>query len=118
MDGKKIRFEDMPKIMHSLVSEVHSLREKVDLLGTAVTNISSNMDPAVRVLNINQLSQMLGKSTSTIYKLVAAEEIPYYKQGKNLSFVESEIIEWLTTYKKGDCRQTMAMAEKYLQRLQ
>ena len=116
MNVKKIKFEDMPDIMLSLVTEVQSLNEKVDSLGTVVSKYAPSQP--MTVMNIRELSKMLGKSVSTIYKMVASEEIPYYKQGKNLSFIESEIKEWLTTYKKGDCRHTMAMAEKYLERLQ
>ena len=116
MDAKKIKFDDLPNIMLTLVTQVQALHDKVDSVGTAVSNFSPT--PSMNVMNIRQVSKMLGKSTSTIYKMVASEEIPCYKQGKNLSFVESEIKEWLTTYKKGDCRHTMAMAEKYLERLQ
>lgn len=115
MEAKKIKFEDMPTIMMSLVTEMQALNQKVGSLETVVSAFKPK--PNLTVLNIKDLSKLLGKSTSTIYKMVAAEEIPYYKQGKNLSFVESEIMQWLTTYKKGDCRQTMAMAEKYLERL-
>lgn len=116
MDVNKVKFEDMPSMMSCMLTELRSLQTKVDTIDLNVSKITAK--PLMKIMNINELSALLGKSTSTIYKMVAAEEIPCYKQGKNLSFIESEILEWLTAYKKGDCAHTMAMAEKYLERLQ
>ena len=42
MDAKKIKFDDIPNIMMTLVTQVQALHDKVDSLGTAVSNFSPN----------------------------------------------------------------------------
>jgi len=47
-------------------------------------------------INVNELSQLLGESISTIYSRVHNRQIPYYKPGgKVLLFKLGEIQEWI-----------------------
>lgn len=115
MDANKVRFEDMPQIMSTLLDEVKELHSKVDTINTLVTGKQEKSKS--RILGIVEVSKMLHKSTSTVYKMVSRNSIPCYKQGKTITFNEDEIIEWLAQFKKGSSTQVMALAEQYLQRL-
>jgi len=47
-------------------------------------------------INVNELSQLLGESISTIYNRVHQKQIPYYKPGgKVLLFKIGEIEDWI-----------------------
>ena len=111
MDANKVvRFEDMPKVLSSLLTEVQQLHSKVD-------SINSVVKPN-RILSIQEVSKMIHKSTSTVYKMVSKSVIPCYKQGKTVTFIEDEILEWMKQYKRGSATEMMALAEQYLQRIQ
>ena len=116
MDAKKIKFDDMPTMMSTILSEVKELRTQVDTINKIVTN--KKEENKSKVLGIEEVSKIMHKSTSTIYKMVAQNRIPCYKQGKTLTFFEDEILEWMSQFKRGSATQMMALAEQYLQRLQ
>lgn len=115
-DMQKVTFEDMPGLVSSLLVEVKNLQGKVDSVSDLVKTITPKDD--VKILTIDDVCKRLGKSKSTIYKMTSRGEIPCYKQGKIVTFIESEFIEWLTAHKRGSCMDIMARAEEYLQRLQ
>ena len=116
MDANKVRFEDIPMLMSSILSEMKELHSKVDSIGTLVTGMQEKQPN--KVLSIDDVSKLLHKSRSTVYKMVSRNVIPCYKQGKSVTFLEEEVMEWLTTFKRGSCTQVMALAEQYMQRLQ
>lgn len=113
---QKVTFEDMPTLVSSLLIEVKNLQGKVDTVSDMVKTITPKDE--VKILTIDDVCKRLGKSRSTVYKMTSRGDIPCYKQGKIVTFIESEFIEWLTTYKVGSCKDIMARAEEYLQRLQ
>ena len=47
------------------------------------------------VLNVAEVGILLNLSSSRIYHLVSAREIPHYKKGKLVFFKKTEIEEWL-----------------------
>ena len=115
MEESKVKFEDMPKIMSSLLTEMKELRSQVDSINTLVTQ---KKDQHNRILGIEEVSKLIHKSTSTVYKMVAQNRIPCYKQGKTITFNEGEILDWMSKFKRGSTTQMMALAEQYMQRLQ
>jgi len=50
---------------------------------------------AKEVLNVAEVGILLNLSSSRIYHLVSAREIPHYKKGKLVFFKKTEIEEWL-----------------------
>jgi predicted DNA-binding transcriptional regulator AlpA len=53
-----------------------------------------------RLLNINELSDMLGKSKDQIYQWVnqsqyGLSDFPYMKAGRSLRFSEKDILQWM-----------------------
>ena len=47
------------------------------------------------VLNLEELSNLIGLSKSTIYKLTSAGRIPHFKKAKHLWFDRTEVEDWL-----------------------
>ena len=47
------------------------------------------------VLEIKEVSEMLGVSVSTLYKWVSEKKIPCYKVGRLVKFRQSDIEKWL-----------------------
>ena len=47
-----------------------------------------------KLLSITELSEILGITRSTIYKLVSAKKIPYLKIGARVLFDEECLKEW------------------------
>jgi len=54
-----------------------------------------------RLININELSELIGLSVNTLYSWVSQQRIPYYKIGSTVRFDISEIGEWLKNQKVG-----------------
>ena len=116
MDANKVvRFEDMPKVLSSLLTEVQQLHSKVDSINSVV---NQKQEKPNRILSIQEVSKMIHKATSTVYKMVSKSGNPCYKQGKTVTFIEDEILEWMKQYKRGSATEMMALAEQYLQRIQ
>lgn len=113
MEERRLGFDDMPKLVSSLITEVKTLSIKMDTVCKMVGNAKST---GKKILSIDEVAEMLHKSKSSVYKMVSRHEIPYYKQGNVLSFIEAEIIEWLTQYKHNSTEAMMAKAEEYLNR--
>ena len=53
------------------------------------------------VLEIKDVSEMLGVSVSTLYKWVSEKKIPCHKVGSLVKFRQSEIEKWLDGNKIG-----------------
>lgn len=51
---------------------------------------------SIRIMRIDDVSRFLQLSKAHVYRLVSENRIPYHKKGKNLFFLENEIIDWLT----------------------
>ena len=48
------------------------------------------------ILNLNQATEYLSLSKSTLYKFTSKREIPHFKKGKKIYFRKIELDEWLT----------------------
>jgi len=53
----------------------------------------------MKILNIDQLAEYLGRPKSTIYEWVNQKKIPYFKLGKLLMFDQADIDKWLESKK-------------------
>lgn len=64
----------------------------------------------VKMLNPEQVSELLQVKLSTIYQWTHQEYIPHYKVGRFVRFNESEILRWLSrNERKGDARLRVAV---------
>ena len=66
-----------------------------------------------KVLNSDELSEYTGYSKSTIYKMVQANVLPFYKpNGKHIFFDKEEIDDWLLSNKSKSKQQLKLQASK------
>ncbi len=79
--------------MADLIEQVNELRSSIE---TLTTKIGDRPRPA---LSIDVATGIICKSRSTIYKLVAAGDIPHHKQGNRLYFFEDELVAWIASHK-------------------
>jgi excisionase family DNA binding protein len=94
MDINEISFENLPKAVAYLVSEVAKIKTLVERGQTPVV-------PQKRVpVGIDDACQIIGKAKPTIYALVRKRLLPCYKNGKKLYFFEDELLEWIAKGKK------------------
>lgn len=86
----KITFEQLPQAVSLLIEKVGQLEDKVDeALGKAT------QQKGRRLLALDDVAALLGKSASTIYAMTSEKRIPYHKRGNKLYFFEDEIIGWI-----------------------
>ena len=94
MDINEISFENLPKAVAHLVSELAEIKSLVERGHTPV--VSQKRVP----ISIEEACQVIGKAKPTIYALVRKRLLPCYKNGKKLYFFEDELLEWITKGKK------------------
>ena len=94
MDRNEISFENRPKAVAHLRSEVAEIK----------TLVEKGQTPAVTTkripIGIEEACQLIGKAKPTIYTLVRKRVLPCYKNGKKLYFFEDELLEWIAKGKK------------------
>ena len=94
MNANEISFENLPKAVAHLVSEVEELKLLVEKGQAPVS-------PQKRVpIGIEEACRIIGKAKPTVYTLVRKRVLPCYKNGKKLYFFEDELLEWITNGKK------------------
>jgi|SRR5690554_3906335 len=94
MDVNVISFEDLPKAVAHLVSELAEIKSLVEKGQTPIV-------PTKRIpIGIEEACQIIGKAKPTVYALVRKRMIPCYKNGKKLYFFEDELLEWIAKGKK------------------
>ena len=90
----KLNFEQVPEALAYLIDEVAELKNYAKMQFIA--------EPEKRrPISIQQASKIIGKAIQTIYGLVSAKKIPYYKQGKQLYFYEDELLAYIESGKNG-----------------
>lgn len=89
--------------LEDFLSILVEVKGSIGLLQEAVDKIKVNSESVDRWFCINELIEYLpGRpSKSTIYQKVSRREIPHYKNetSKNLSFLKSEIDDWIRSGK-------------------
>lgn len=88
MNREDITFERLPQAIIFLLDRIDTLERKIDTLTPQRIPHST--------IDIQAASKIIGKSVPTIYRLVRTGEIPVYKRGQKLYFVEDELKEWIT----------------------
>ncbi|MDD4437033.1 MAG: helix-turn-helix domain-containing protein [Tissierellia bacterium] len=105
MDVNVISFEDLPRAVAHLVSELAEIKSLVEKGQTPIV-------PAKRIpIGIEEACQIIGKAKPTVYALVRKRMIPCYKNGKKLYFFEDELLEWISKGKKKTLQEIQSEAE-------
>ena len=81
--------ETVPQVLNILMDKILELSQEI-------RNISnkSHQDQKT-IMYLEDTAELIGKSTSTLYKLASAGKIPAYKRGKKWYFVKEEVLNWL-----------------------
>lgn len=96
--------EEFGVFKNQLINQQRELKEAIGL----------NMIQQKEMLNVQELSEYIGMSTSSIYKLVYNNIIPFYKpNGKILYFDREEINTWLRQNKSQSVSQIQQQALDY-----
>ena len=104
MDINEISFENLPKAVAHLASEIAEIKSMVQ-------NVQIPESKEKRIpIGIEEVSRIIGKAKPTIYTLVRQRKIPCYKNGKKLYFFEEEILEWISKGKKKTIQEIEAEA--------
>ena len=107
MDMNEISFENLPKAVAHLASEIAQIKSMVQKVKTP--EAKEKRIP----IGIEEVSQIIGKAKPTIYTLVRQRKIPCYKNGKKLYFFEEEILEWISQGKKKTIQEIESDVLKY-----
>ncbi|MCL1669547.1 helix-turn-helix domain-containing protein [Elizabethkingia ursingii] len=94
MDVNEISFENLPKAVAHLTSEIAEIKSLVQK-GQAQEPVEKRIP-----IGIEEVTRIIGKAKSTIYTLVRERKIPCYKSGKKLYFFEDELLEWISKGKQ------------------
>lgn len=105
MEAKDISFENLPKAVAHLVSELAEIKSLVEKGQTPV--VSQKRIP----IDIEEACRIIGKAKPTVYALVRKRLIPCYKNGKKLYFFEDELLEWISKGKKKTLQEIESEAE-------
>jgi len=100
-----------------VISE-HLAKEITPVILSEIRNelsLTINSEKKEEFITIKDASIHIGIAVQTIYRLVSQHEIPFYKKGKRLYFIKSELNEWI---KQGNDDEEINAAEleanKYL----
>ncbi len=103
-------FNDIPQVLGNIVKRLEEIGKKVDQLQP----VESTEKDAW--FNIQELCSYLPShpTSKTVYGWTSARIIPFHKNGKNISFLKSEIDLWLHDGKRKSHSEIAIEAEKYV----
>lgn len=77
-------------------------------------NIIPSKNEEEEIMNVEQVSNLIGLSKATIYGLTHKRKLPYYKARKRLYFKKSEIVNWMTSSKVKSLQEINKRADEYI----
>ena len=89
--------------------------EKLEHIQNAISKIEKkSAADEKKFLNLDQVSDFIGLSKSTVYGLTHKRIIPHYKNGKRLYFNKSEIADWIASGKVVTNEEMRMKIDEYL----
>jgi len=108
MDAYEINFENLPKAVAHLVSELAEIKSIVEKGQAPVM-------PTKKIpIDISEACKIIGKAKPTIYTLVRERKIPCYKNGKKLYFFEDELLQWISEGKRKTTSEIGSEAQQFV----
>ena len=86
----KVTHDNLPQAVEHLIK----------MMEEQAQNSKNNMSVEDDEISIEEVSSLIKKSVSTIYRYTCQNSIPHSKQGNTLHFYRSEILEWMKMHKK------------------
>lgn len=84
-------FESLPVAVANLDKKVDTLMVMVQ----ALLDLPQNAVERDKLLDVNEVAELLGKSVRTIHTMTSEKRIPFTKMGNKLYFVKGEILDWI-----------------------
>ena len=97
MEETNIRFEDLPEAVQWIKNKLTEIALKIDRMhGNAIEK-----EEPPQWFSIQELCDYLPEhpAIQTVYTWTSANRIPYYKEGKRIRFLKSEIDKWMLNSK-------------------
>lgn len=98
MEETNIRFEDLPEAVQWIKNKLTEIALKIDRMhGNAIEK-----EEPPQWFSIQELCDYLPEhpAIQTVYTWTSANRIPYYKEGKRIRFLKSEIDKWMLNSKE------------------
>lgn len=64
-------------------------------------SVITSYDELPLLLNVKQLTELLGVSESSVYELIQAPDFPSLRIGKRIVVPKEELRQWITAHTKG-----------------
>jgi len=86
---------------YKVIAEHNARKSSIDLISyfderfLELKNMVTNGHSEEDFINIKDASTFLDISVQTIYRLVSQDKIPFYKTGKKLYFLKSNLRKWI-----------------------
>jgi hypothetical protein len=106
MEVNEISFENLPKAVAHLVSELAEIKSLVEKGQQAPIALQKRVP-----IGIEDACRIIGKAKPTVYALVRKRLLPCYKNGKKLYFFEDELLECIAKGKKKTLSEIESEAE-------
>lgn len=92
--------------------------EKLDRIEKSIEELKTqqgeNRVEIKKMYSVTEIAQHLQLSVPTIYGLVHKRKIPFYKTGKKLYFMKSEIDNWITNSRSKTISEIDQTADEYI----
>lgn len=92
----EITHNNLPAAIQFLISEVNSLKLLLQ---------ASPHEPEDEFITVAQTVSLIKKAKPTIYKMIERGELPYYRQGRRVVFLKSEIVDYLKSGRRKSFKQ-------------
>ena len=102
-----LSFEHLPNQVARLTTEISELKNY--LLQKDI-----NLQDSEDILDAEACAKLISIEVQTLYGYTHRKEIPFYKPGKKLIFIKSEIIDWIKTNRHKTKNEISNEAETYL----
>lgn len=90
--------ENFGKVTHDNLPQ--AVEHLIKMLEVQAENQNTEIPIEKDEMTIEEVSVLLKKSVSTIYRYTCQQLIPYTKIGNTLHFYRTEILEWMKMHKK------------------
>ena len=111
MPQTQLTFDQLPAAVFTLIGKVELLQASISAMNSQPEIKNSNQDVFISVAGA---ARLLGLAEQTIYDMVCSKKIPYYKPGRRLQFLESELIEWIKSGRKATAFEDLKRAEEFM----
>lgn len=112
MSDNRIPFDEMPALLLELINKVNALTRTLHEMRSEVSEQKVVVQEDKHVpITLDEVSRLTNKAKGTIYRLTCHNQIPCYKQGRNLVFFKDEILDWLQEDKKVYYRDYLKIAD-------